>query len=132
MTARPASRSPGNATLCPMDEAHARELLARQRERIERALTELARNNRDDDELSHLDQHPADEATELFDDELDEGLAERLRTELAAVKRAEERLEQGTYGLSIESGEPIPDARLEAVPWAERTADEQERYEHRG
>jgi DnaK suppressor protein len=132
MTARPASRSPGNATLWPMDEARARELLAGQRERIERALTELARTNRDDDELSHLDQHPADEATELFDDELDEGLAERLRTELAAVQRAEERLEQGTYGLSIESGEPIPDARLEAVPWAERTAEEQERYEHRG
>jgi DnaK suppressor protein len=33
------------------------------------------------------------------------------------------------YGLSIESGKPIPDARLELVPWAERTAQEQARYE---
>jgi DnaK suppressor protein len=115
-----------------MNEAHARELLLRHRERIERSLAELARTDQDDDELSHLDQHPADEATELYDDELDEGLAERLRTELAALERAEQRLEKGTYGLSIESGEPIPDARLEAVPWAERTAQEQERYEHRG
>jgi DnaK suppressor protein len=48
------------------------------------------------------------------------------------VKRAERRLVEGRYGLSIESGEPIPDARLEAIPWAERTAQEQERYEHRG
>jgi DnaK suppressor protein len=113
-----------------MDEARARELLSRHRERIERALADLAKT--DDDELSHLDQHPADEATNLYDDELDEGLADRLRQELAAIERAEQRVEQGTYGLSVESGEPIPDARLEAIPWAERTAEEQERYEHRG
>lgn len=114
-----------------MDQARARELLSFHRGRIERSLAELARND-DDDELSHLDQHPADEATNLYDDELDEGLADRLREELAAIERAEQRVEQGTYGLSVESGEPIPDARLEAIPWAERTAQEQERYEHRG
>jgi DnaK suppressor protein len=113
-----------------MDEARARELLSLHRERVERALADLARA--DDDELSHLDQHPADEATNLYDDELDEGLADRLREELAAIERAEQRVEEGTYGLSVESGEPIPDARLEAIPWAERTAQEQERYERRG
>ena len=113
-----------------MDEARARELLSSQRRRIERSLADLART--DDTELSNLDQHPADQATDLYDDELDEGLADRLRDELEAVKRAERRLVEGRYGLSIESGEPIPDARLEAIPWAERTAQEQERYEHRG
>jgi DnaK suppressor protein len=115
-----------------MDEARARELLALHRERIERSLADLTRTDDGDDELSHLDQHPADEATNLYDDELDEGLADRLRQELEAIERAERRVEQGTYGLSVESGEPIPDARLEAIPWAERTAEEQERYEHRG
>ena len=49
--------------------------------------------------------------------------------ELAAVARAEGRLIDGTYGLSIDSGEPIPDERLEAVPTAERTAEEQTRFE---
>jgi DnaK suppressor protein len=130
MPSAPGDR-PGSATLCPMEEARARELLSLQRERIERSLADLARTDQDE-ELSHLDQHPADEATNLYDDELDEGLADRLREELAALERAEQRLEQGTYGLSIESGEPIPDARLEAIPWAERTAEEQERYEQRG
>jgi DnaK suppressor protein len=115
-----------------MDEARARELLSLHRERVERSLADLARTDDDDDELSHLDQHPADEATNLYDDELDEGLADRLREELAAIGRAEQRLEQGTFGLSVESGEPIPDGRLEAIPWAERTAQEQERYDHRG
>src|SRR5207249_5772298 len=66
-------------------------------------------------------------ATHLHDREVEEGLAERFRDELAAIERAEERIEQGTYGISIESGGPIPDARLEAIPWAERTAAEEER-----
>lgn len=45
------------------------------------------------------------------------------------MERAEARLAEGTYGLSVESGEPIPDGRLEARPTAERTVEEQERYD---
>jgi DnaK suppressor protein len=111
-----------------MDEARARQLLARERARLERALAELAAGNRDD-ELSHLDQHLAEEATELYDEELDESLVAPLREELAAIERAERRLAEGAYGRSIESGAPIPDGRLEAIPWAERTAEEQALYE---
>jgi DnaK suppressor protein len=110
-----------------VDPNYARELLARERRRIEEALGRLRREP--DEELSHLDQHPADEGTELFEEERDEGLAERLQEELAAIERAERRLAEGTYGVSVESGQPIPDERLEAVPWAERTAEEQERFE---
>ena len=110
-----------------MDAEQARELLTRERQRVEKALAGLRREP--DDELSHLDQHPADEATETFEDERDEGLAESLREELAAIERAERRLEQGTYGISVESGLPIPDGRLEAIPWAERTTEEQARLE---
>jgi DnaK suppressor protein len=71
-------------------------------------------------------------APDLLDLELEEGLAERLRAELEAVRRAEARLAEGTYGISIESGEPIPDERLRTVPWAERTAEEQARFEAGG
>lgn len=110
-----------------MEEGRAREILASERSRIEAALAEL--RPVDSEELSDLDQHPADTGTELFEQERDEGLADRLREELAAVDRAERRLEDGSYGLSVESGEPIPDARLEIVPTAERTAEEQSRFE---
>ncbi len=110
-----------------MDVAHARELLSRERARIEDALEGLARN--EEQELSQVDQHPADSGTELFQREYDEGLTTRLREELAAIERAEARVEEGTYGTSVESGEPIPDARLEAMPWAERTVAEQERLD---
>jgi DnaK suppressor protein len=43
------------------------------------------------------------------------------------VDRAEARLAAGTYGISIESGKAIPDERLEAIPTAERTAEEETR-----
>jgi len=49
-----------------------------------------------------------------------------LTEQLAAVERAEARLAAGTYGLSVDSGDPIPDERLEALPTAERTVREQE------
>ena len=72
---------------------------------------------------------PGDEGSEdLYEDERDEGRREDLRSELAAVARAEERLAAGTYGVSVESGEPIPDERLQARPTAERTVEEDERY----
>jgi RNA polymerase-binding transcription factor DksA len=111
-----------------MDETRARELLARERRRVERALAEAATPD-DTDELSVLDQHPGDYGTELFERELEPRLADRFRAELDAIERAEKRLADGTYGLSVESGRPIPDKRLETIPWAERTADEQRRYE---
>jgi DnaK suppressor protein len=105
-----------------MDPARAHELLAAERARLERALTRRA--HKETGELSD-EEDPANLASDLYQDELDEGLADDLREELAAVERAEARLAAGTYGLSIESGQPIPDERLEALPTAERTAEEE-------
>jgi DnaK suppressor protein len=110
-----------------MDADRARELLARERRRIELGLAGLTPEA--SDEPTTTDQHIADQASDLYDNEFDEGLSDDLRAELAAVERAEQRLAAGTYGLSIESGDPIPDDRLEVVPTAERTAEEQARFE---
>ena len=107
-----------------MDPDRARELLAAERARIERA---LARLGHQDTAEPADDEDPGNLASELYQDELDEGRADDLREELAAVERAEERLAAGTYGLSVESGTPIPDERLEALPTAERTTEEESR-----
>jgi len=115
-----------------MDPQRARELLAAERARVERAIQQISGVGPTADDDEHLDQHIADQATELYDKEFDAGHLEDLRERLSAIERAEKRLAAGTYGLSIESGKPIPDARLEAVPWAERTVEEQERYERGG
>jgi RNA polymerase-binding transcription factor len=109
-----------------MDPAEARDLLARERARIEAALEQLAQPE-GDEEAAVFDE--GDVAPELLGAEMDEGLAAPLRAELDAVERAERRLAEGTYGLSVESGEPIPDGRLRSIPWAERTAEEQARLE---
>ena len=105
-----------------MDPDRARKLLAAERARIERALVHLERQDTGEpaDEVD-----PANLASELYEAEFDEGLADDLHEELAAVGRAEARLVAGTYGLSIDSGKPIPDERLEAVPTAERTVEEE-------
>ena len=77
------------------------------------------------DELSSTDL--ADDASDLYQEGVDVGRIDELRDQLAAVERAEERLRDGKYGLSVESGTPIPDERLEAVPAAERTVEEEAR-----
>lgn len=112
-----------------MEPECAKELLGRERVRIEAELDKL--KSAPNGELNHVDQNPADEGSETFEKERDSSIAEQLQAELEAIARAERRLEEGTYGLSIESGEPIPDERLEAQPWAERTVEEQARYESR-
>jgi DnaK suppressor protein len=108
-----------------MDPERARELLSRERERIERELAALGRDGPLDASGAI---EPGDRGSEnLYEDELSEGRREELRRELDALARAEARLRAGTYGLSVDSGTPIPDARLEAVPTAERTVEEDER-----
>ena len=105
-----------------MDPNRARELLALERGRIERELAALRRSESDAD----AEDEPDDGSEDLYQDELDDSREVDLEQELAAVERAEERLEAGTYGRSVVSGEPIPDARLEAFPTAERTVEEEE------
>ncbi|MBV9423919.1 MAG: hypothetical protein JOZ98_13475 [Solirubrobacterales bacterium] len=109
-----------------MDPERARELLERERTRVEESLAALQREGplEGDERLE-----PGDvDSEDLYQDEFDAGRIEDLRRQLAAVQRAEERLAAGTYGLSVVSGNPIPDARLEALPTAETTIEESERY----
>ena len=96
-----------------------------ERARIEGALRQVGADPTDEPTTADS----ADLGSDTLTAELDEGRREDLLNELAAVARAEQRLVDGSYGMSIESGEPIPDERLEIKPAAERTAAEQARYE---
>jgi DnaK suppressor protein len=105
-----------------MDPERAGQLLGQERERIEQAIADLERGTApDQDEPGERDSE------DLYQHEFDSGRMQDLQDQLAAVERAEARLTEGTYGLSVVSGEPIPDARLEAVPTAERTVEEESR-----
>jgi DnaK suppressor protein len=108
-----------------VDDTRAGELLRAERKRITDELAGLTLEPID--ELSSTDL--ADDASDLYQEGVDVGRIDELRDQLAALERAEERLRDGRYGVSVESGEPIPDDRLEVVPTAERTVTEEERLE---
>ena len=112
----------------PIDDANARRLLQRERERIETSLADMKRLRGGQRAEIEQDTDAVEAGDHIEEGQVDEALGRKLRSELEALERAEKRLEDGTYGFSVESGEPIPRKRLEAVPWAERTEDEQERY----
>ncbi len=104
-----------------MDAERARARLAEERERAEKELAGLGRPSPADSP-----EDTGDQAADLEQAETDEGLRQDLLRTLEAIERAEGRLEEGTYGVSVISGEPIPDGRLEAIPWADRTVEEEQ------
>ena len=70
-----------------------------------------------------------DLSQDMFTREMDASIGEQVERRLGEVDRALQKLEEGTYGLSDDSGEMIPRGRLEAVPEAIRTVEEQKRFE---
>ncbi|MGO9964052.1 MAG: TraR/DksA family transcriptional regulator [Acidimicrobiales bacterium] len=109
-----------------MNKEHARALLLEERSRIEQLLEETETAGRDDRAAANEPGDLTDPAERLTAEEADDAVAASLRERLAALERAERRLEDGTFGFSIWSGRAIPDARLEADPAAELTLEEEE------
>ena len=112
-----------------------RALLLEERERASKAVEFLRREHAESmsDELGEpgLDQHPADAATETVEREIDLTLEESEAHLLAEVEAALGRIEDGSYGSCPRCKQPIPEARLEALPHARYCIDCQ-RQEERG
>jgi DnaK suppressor protein len=109
-----------------MDQDRARSLLIAERDEVQGLLkdTEVAGQ---EDRLSEVDsaqEDVSDAAQPLTAEGMDDAIAEGLRSRLDAIERALHRLDAGTYGRSVRSGQPIPDERLEADPAAELTIEE--------
>jgi DnaK suppressor protein len=103
-----------------MDPERARARLAEERARIKGELSEHEQPDTSDEP-----EDSGDEANDLEQASTDSALVEDLKQTLEAIDKAEARLEDGTYGKSVVSGEPIPDERLEAIPWADRNVDDE-------
>jgi DnaK suppressor protein len=113
-----------------------REFIEHQRIRLEELRAELMQL-RDSAQVDRRDlaeqeedftQHDSgDMSYSLFTREVDATLEGQIGRRLERVQRALRKIEEGTYGLSDDSGEPIPKGRLEAVPEAVRTVEEQGR-----
>jgi RNA polymerase-binding transcription factor DksA len=111
------------------DASQARERLAQERDRVTELISGLRSEGLDQEEseqtgeLTHYDQHPADQASETFEREKDLSILERLETDLAEIEAALQRVDDGTYGLDEVTGEPIDPERLEARPAARTNVD---------
>ncbi len=108
-----------------MDEDHARARIRAERDEVESLLKDTVSERRQDrsaeDEQGVDISDPAQPLTAQFEAD---AITANLRDRLEALDRAEQRLNDGTYGRSVRSGLPIPDARLEADPAAELTVEE--------
>jgi len=107
-----------------MDEKRARTLLETERSRVEALLKDVGGAARDDRATANEPGDLTDPAERLTAEQTDDAVIEGLQRRLAAIERAERRIDDGTYGISLRSGRLIPDDRLEADPAAELTVDE--------
>jgi len=95
-----------------MHEELANALKARLAELIDRA--EIV----EDDLRQPLDADFSEQAVDLADDEPLAGIDDVLRKEIAATRAALLRIENGTYGICANCGNPIGENRLKALPTA--------------
>jgi DnaK suppressor protein len=107
-----------------METAKAQELLDSERLRVQRLLAQLDDDSGDDRDAANAPGDMFDSAEPLTKEGTDESIKAELQERLAAIDRAEQRLADGSYGLSVRSGQKIPDARLEVDPAAELTVEE--------
>ena len=109
-----------------MDRARAKELLEADRKKTTDLLADMTGRDRADHEAANQPGDMFDSAEPLTAEGTDESVIVELQDHLAAIDRAEKRIEAGTFGFSVKSGAPIPDDRLEADPSAELTIEEAE------
>jgi RNA polymerase-binding transcription factor DksA len=67
-------------------------------------------------EISLMDQHPADAASDTELRELDLTQQRMLEARIARIQAALDRMDRGTYGRCVVCGKPIPAERIEALP----------------
>jgi YteA family regulatory protein len=106
-----------------VDTDRFREALLEERRRVQAALQNLHDENPgtlsdDAGEETAYDNHLADTATETYDRELDYTLQENSEHVLSEIDAALRRIDEGNYGICTNCGKPIPEERLEALPWA--------------
>jgi DnaK suppressor protein len=115
-----------------------KEFVEKQRERLEELRAELTgvvrgleedQRSQAEDEEDFTEHDSGDMSQSLFDREMDATLEQTIENRLQYVERALQKIEEGTYGICDDTGEPIPRGRLEAMPEAIYTVEAQQRRE---
>jgi RNA polymerase-binding transcription factor DksA len=120
-----------------MDPSHLEEfrrLLLAERSRLEDLLASTRRDAQEDtseeyNQAGGIAAHQADIASDLYDREQALSLQRDFQQRLDEVNHALRKIDEGTYGISEQSGQPIPLERLRAIPWARLTIEEEREWE---
>lgn len=107
-----------------MDYDQARARLLAERGEVEEALRDTTSAVRQARSSGREPGDAVDAAQPLVAYGEDAAVVTSLRDRLDAIDRALRRLDDGTYGLSVRGGQPIPEERLAADPAAELTIEE--------
>ena len=82
-------------------------------------------------EASDGSQDFEDVAVDFLETQQEQSLLVNQQALLIEVQRAIERIDTGTYGKCVECGQPIPEKRLEVLPWAARDVKCEEKLEQK-
>ena len=85
--------------------------------------------SRGEGESSAFGMHQGDAGSDAYDRDFALNLLSQEQDALYEIEEALKRIANGTYGVCEMSGKPIPEARLEAIPFARLTVDCQEKVE---
>ena len=115
-----------------------KEFVEKQRKRLDGLHAELVQvqhgleddqRSQSEDEGDFTEHDSGDMSQSLYDREVDATLEQTIENRLQYVERALQKVEEGTYGICDDTGEPIPRGRLEAMPEAIYTVEAQQRRE---
>lgn len=112
--------------LTPEQLEHFKGLLLQERAAVESLLRDQADRIQASAPGPDDIEDEADEATMVRERDLAMIEGQLDRDTLERIDRALARVDEGTYGVSEVSGQPIPIERLEAVPWATTLTDERD------
>src|SRR5438445_2737327 len=82
-------------------------------------------------EASEGPQDFEETATDFLETQQEQSILVNEQALLTEVKAALKRIEDGTYGRCVVCGQPIPEKRLEAIPWAARCVKDEQALEQR-
>ena len=114
------------------------DFVSGQKERLLQSKSELEKmregmendlRDRGEDEGDHTEHDSGDASQQIFTREMDATIGGQLGYRLEDVQRALAKIDEGTYGICDDTGDPIPKGRLEAMPEAIRTVEAQQDFE---
>jgi DnaK suppressor protein len=116
-------------TLKKSDIDRFKKRLEEMRDQMTHTIRESSEDVKSVEEAKGYSQHQADEGTDDFNRTISLEVSSKELSILRQIERALDKIEDGTYGICDLTGEEIPLARLEAIPYATMTVKAQEKFE---